>query len=251
MIGDVRILTMAALTVAALSCGTATASAQSGQHDQGTGSSQHATVSVVGSGIATGAPDTAFLSAGVEATKPTATEAADAAAFAAQAMLTAIKGQGVADADITTTGLNLSPVTTWDQTTGPHITGYQAGESFSVKIHDISRTAAVVQAASGAAGDAGRVNGVSFDLGDRTSLRAHARDLAMADAQAIAAQYAQGSGHTLGDLVSLSEGGHGGSMPPPPPLPPGAVGIPAAIVAPIATGQVQESVSVAAEYELN
>jgi uncharacterized protein YggE len=110
---------------------------QQGGHDP-------ATVSVVGTGTATGTPDTALLSVGVDVTKPTATDASSDAATAAQAMLAAIKGQGIADADITTTGLSMNPVTTWDQSTGTHVTGYESGESFSVKIRDITHTAAVM-----------------------------------------------------------------------------------------------------------
>ncbi|MFD0637046.1 SIMPL domain-containing protein [Catenulispora yoronensis] len=199
---------------------------------------------MVGSGTATGTPDTAYLSLSVDLTRPTAVAASSAAAAAAQAMLTAVEGQGVAAADVTTTGLNLNAITTSDPTSGPHITAYDADESFTVRVRDITKTSAVLQAAATAVGDDGRIGGVSFDLADRTALRAEARDAAVADARATASQYAHDTGHTLGGVMQVSEGMHSsGSTVPQPPAAPGAP--------PISTGQVEETVSVSVTYRLN
>ncbi|GHJ94715.1 hypothetical protein SNE510_42340 [Streptomyces sp. NE5-10] len=204
-----------------------------------------ATVTVTGSGSATAAPDLAILSVGVEVTKPTAKEAMAAQNTAAEALLAVLRKEGVEDRDIRTDSLSLNPVYT--QTTGGEskVTGYQASQTFSVKVRDIDRAGQVIGAVNGATGDAGRVNGVVFDVADPKELRAKAREVAYKDAYDKASQHARLSGHRLGRLVSLSEGdslrpGHGAlpSMPADEPS------------VPLAPGEIEEQVTVSAVFEL-
>ncbi|MFB9604008.1 SIMPL domain-containing protein [Streptomyces roseofulvus] len=204
-----------------------------------------ATVTVTGSGSASAAPDLALLSVGVEVTKATAKEAMAAQTAAAEALLAVLRKEGIEDRDIRTDSLALTPV--YAQTTGGEskVTGYQASQTFSVKVREIDRTGQVIGAVNGATGDAGRVNGVVFDVADPKELRAKAREAAYKDAYEKASQHARLSGHRLGRLVSLSEGdslrpGHGAlpSMPADEPS------------VPLAPGEIQEQVTVSAVYEL-
>lgn len=204
-----------------------------------------ATLTVTGTGRAAAAPDLAVLSVGVEATRKTAKEAMAAQRTAAEALLAALRKQSVADRDIRTDSLSLSPV--YAQTTDGEskVTGYQASQSFSAKIRDVDRAGQVIGAVTDAAGDAGRVNGVAFDVADPSALRAKAREIAHKDAHDKAAQHARLSGHRLGRLVSLTEGDS---------VRPGAgaaPGMPAdAPEAPLAPGEIEEQVTVTAVYEL-
>ncbi|MER8037256.1 SIMPL domain-containing protein [Streptomyces hydrogenans] len=204
-----------------------------------------ATVTVTGSGSATAAPDLAILSVGVEVTRATAKEAMAAQNTAAEALLAVLRKEGIEDRDIRTDSLSLNPVYT--QTTGGEskVTGYQASQTFSVKVRDIDRAGQVIGAVNGATGDAGRVNGVVFDVADPKELRAKAREAAYKDAYDKASQHARLSGHRLGRLVSLSEGdslrpGHGAlpSMPADEPS------------VPLAPGEIEEQVTVSAVFEL-
>ncbi len=204
-----------------------------------------ATVTVTGSGSASAAPDLAILSVGVEVTKATAKEAMAAQSTAAEALLAVLRKEGVEDRDIRTDSLALTPVYT--QTTGGEskVTGYQAGQTFSVKVRRIDRAGQVVGAVNDATGDAGRVHGVVFDVADPKELRAKAREAAYKDAFEKASQHARLSGHRLGRLISLSEGdslrpGHGAvpSMPADEPT------------VPLAPGEIEEQVTVSAVYEL-
>ncbi|MER7516532.1 SIMPL domain-containing protein [Streptomyces sp. NPDC126499] len=205
-----------------------------------------ATVTVSGSGRAAAAPDVAVVSVGVEATRKTAKEAMAAQSTAAKALLAALREQGVADRDIRTESLSLSPV--YAQTGGGEskVTGYQAGQGFSVKVRDIDRTGQIVGAVSEATGDAGRINGVVFDVADPTALRARAREAAYRDAHQKAAQHARLSGHRLGRLVSLTEGEAVRPAPGAVPSAPadGGEGVP------LAPGEIEEHVTVTAVYEL-
>ncbi|WP_282695915.1 SIMPL domain-containing protein [Streptomyces sp. CC208A] len=204
-----------------------------------------ATVTVTGSGSASAAPDLAILSVGVEVTKATAKEAMAAQKTVAEALLAVLREEGVEDRDIRTNSLSLTPV--YAQTSGGEskVTGYQAGQTFSVKIREIGRAGQVVEAVNDATGDAGRVNGIVFDVADPTELRAKAREAAYRDAYEKASQHARLSGHRLGRLVSLSEGD---SLRPGP----GALqAMPADEPSvPLAPGEIEEQVTVSAVYEL-
>jgi uncharacterized protein YggE len=203
------------------------------------------TVSVGGHGEASAVPDIAVISVGVEVRKPTATEAADAHAATAQALLNALHAEGVSDRDVRTESMWLNPVYEYDESGNPHLAGFQAGQAFSAKVRDVTTTGKVLRAVVDAVGDAGRINGVVFDVEDRAPLRHRARAAAFKDARAKAAQYAQLSGQRLGDLVSLNEAGSGGASPIPilsSQVADGAV--------PVALGEIKEEIDVVVMYRL-
>ncbi|MFJ4876818.1 SIMPL domain-containing protein [Streptomyces sp. NPDC088745] len=243
-----RLLVAATLVGGLLAAGAAPASALTpAPVTAGVARPAPATVTVTGSGEATATPDTAFVNLGVEATAPTTEEALAAQSAAARALLAAVRAQGVADRDVRTESLSLNPVHR-DDNGNQRLTGYQAGQGFSVRVRDLSRTGAVIRAAMDAAGDAGRVHGVTFDVADPAPLRAAARRAAHDDAREKAAQYARLSGRPLGRLVSLTESDSG--RPRPVEVPAGALADAPPSV-PVAPGQVKEQVVVTAVYELD
>ncbi|MFE8940677.1 SIMPL domain-containing protein [Streptomyces sp. NPDC000963] len=205
-----------------------------------------ATVTVAGHGRASAAPDLAILSIGVEASRATAKEAMAAQKTAAEALLVVLHQQGIAERDIRTDSLSLAPVYTQSAEGESRVSGYQAGQAFSVKVRDIDRTGQVVGAVNESTRDAGRINGVVFDVADPSALRAKAREAAFRDAYDKAEQHARLSGHRLGRLVSLSEGesvrpGPGGAAPALAAEEPGV---------PLAPGEIEEQVTVSAVFEL-
>lgn len=202
------------------------------------------TVTVTGAGAATAAPDMAVVGMGVETTAPTAKAALAAQTKAAQALLAAVRKQGIADRDVRTDSLSLQAVYAQGDASAK-ITGYQAGQNFSVRVRDLARTGAVVQAAMDAAGEAGRIGSIAFDVADPSALRAKARDAAFADARAKAEQHARLGGRKLGRLVSISETDSG--RPRPVELPAGAMADEGVTVAP---GEIQDEVTVTVVYEL-
>ncbi|MFD6420156.1 SIMPL domain-containing protein [Streptomyces sp. NPDC060194] len=205
---------------------------------------ERATVSVTGEGSAETAPDLALVNAGVEVTRPTAEQALAAQSAAADALLAAVRARGVADADVRTEGLSLDAVHASAKNGTLRTVGYRSAQSFVVKVREIGRAGELVTAVTEAAGDAGRVHGVTFDVADPTALRAEARRAAHLDARAKAEQHAELSGHRLGRLVSLTE--EAGGRPRPVTLPAAAFDAPAKL----ATGRVQDQVNVTAVYEL-
>ncbi|ARX87848.1 LpqG protein [Streptomyces alboflavus] len=207
------------------------------------------TVTVTGTGSASAVPDLAVVGMAVEVTAPTAEKALAAQHAAANALLGALRGQQVAERDVRTDSLELSAV--YEDGGGggggtSKLTGYRAAQSFSVKVREPRRTGRVIKAAVAAAGDAVRVNGVTFDLADARPLRAKAREAAHEDARSKAEHYAALTGRELGRLVSLTEAESGN--PRPLTVSPSAFAKQEGVL--VAPGEIQDSVSVVAVYEL-
>ncbi|MFE5965954.1 SIMPL domain-containing protein [Streptomyces sp. NPDC056463] len=204
-----------------------------------------ATLTVTGTGRAGAAPDIAVISVAVEARAKTGEEAMAAQSRAAEALFAALRKQSVADRDIRTESISLFPVYTQAANGESRVSGYQASQSVSATVRDVDRTGQVVGAVTKATGDAGRVDGVTFDVADPAALRARARELAHKDAQDKAAQHARLSGHRLGRLVSITETDSGR---------PSAGAAPEASAdasgVPLAPGEIEEQVTVTAVYEL-
>jgi len=204
------------------------------------------TVTVTGQGSATAAPDLAVIGAGVEVVEKTSKEALAAQTTASNALLDAVRAQGVEERDIRTEALSLSPVYE-DQNGVSKLTGYQAAQSFSVKVRDISRTGEVLQAITDATGDAGRIHSVAFDIADPAPLHARARAAAYDDAHTNALHYARLGGYRLGRLISLTESGSGDFRPVPvaaAAFDQGGAGVP------VARGEIRDTIAVTAVYEL-
>ncbi|MFF9909698.1 SIMPL domain-containing protein [Streptomyces sp. NPDC013457] len=204
-----------------------------------------ATLTVTGTGRAGAAPDIAVISVAVEARAKTGEEAMAAQSRAAEALFAALRKQSVADRDIRTESISLFPVYSQATNGESKVSGYQASQSVSATVRDVDRTGQVVGAVTKATGDAGRVDGVTFDVADPAALRSRARELAHKDAHDKAAQHARLSGHRLGRLVSLTETDSGR---------PGTGSAPEASAdasgVPLAPGEIEEQVTVTAVYEL-
>ncbi|MFI6034640.1 SIMPL domain-containing protein [Streptomyces sp. NPDC051315] len=205
-----------------------------------------ATLTVTGEGSASAAPDLAVVVAGVEAVADSPQKAVDAQTRAANALLRAVRGRGVAERDIRTENLSLSPV--YDHADGAsRLKGYQAAQSFSVTVREVRETGAVVQAITDVTGEAARITSVAFAVSDPAPLQARARRAAHQDARAKALEYAGLSGRRLGRLVSLSEDAAGY----PRPVPAAADAIGANSGVPVTPGVIRATATVTAVYELD
>ncbi len=159
------------------------------------------TITVSGQGKSTVKPDVATVQLGVSVERSTASSALDQANRSAARLITAMKQAGVADDDITTTGLNIWP----RYNNGNSIDGYVASNSVSVRVRDISRTGPVVDAAAAAAGDDISISGVSFSVGDPEQAMAAARADAINNAQKRAGEFAGAAGVKVGAVLEINE----------------------------------------------
>ncbi|CUH62130.1 SIMPL domain-containing protein [Thalassobacter stenotrophicus] len=159
---------------------------------------------VTGEGRMTAAPDMAVISLRVSREGATAAGVTAEMAAAARAVLAALETQGVAERDVQTSALQLNP--RWTRPAdgqAPRIVGYEAATGFEVRIRDLDRFGAVLDAviSDGANG----FQGVRFALTDPRPMQDGARVAAFDDAMAKARLYAEASGMMVGDVRSIRE----------------------------------------------
>jgi hypothetical protein len=162
----------------------------------------------------------------------------------------ALKNAGIAVTDIQTS--NFSVYTngnkSFDPTTGQSIDNgryYSVDNTVYVTVRDLSKLGSLLSA--GIASGANSINGITFDVADKTAAMAQARQKAMTNASNLAAELAQSAGVKLGSIQSISYSdnspipyyGMGG----------GGAAAPNASV-PIQPGQTQISVTVNVSYNV-
>jgi len=163
--------------------------------------SRSRTITVVGTGEVRGTPDVADLVLGVSGRAGSAAEVMSRIADRAQKVIDALHGAGVSDDDIQTADLSVQPVFDDDG----NVKGYEASNTVSVRIRDLSKAGAIVDAAAANAGDDIRVQGISFSIDDDSALLAAARTKATKRAKAQAEQLASGADVEVGEVRSISE----------------------------------------------
>ena len=164
---------------------------------------------VNGEGKVPATPDIAIISLGIEAQAETVADAQNQASTAMDAVLAALKAQGIEDKDIQTQYFNIYNVTRWVETPDyngkEEVIGYRVSNMLTVKVHEIDNAGEVIDAVVAAGGDLTRVNSVSFDIEDKTPYYEQARTLAMQYAKAKAQQLADDAGVTLGKITYITE----------------------------------------------
>ncbi len=213
-----------------------------------------ALLSLTAEGRSDRVPDLAIFSAGVVTHGVTASEALGGNSRQMDRVVAALKRSGIADRDIQTAAISLSP--RWNNPEAeaqriaretrqpyvpsnepPRIIGYEARNSVQVRVRKLGEMGEIIDTLIAAG--ANEVNGPSFTLDDQRAALDEARVEAVATGKQRAELYAHAAGMRVVRLLSISEGGGyypvqqivvtGSRMsapgaPPPPPPPPVAVG---------------------------
>ena len=159
------------------------------------------TITVVGTGEVRGTPDVADLVLGVSGRAGSAAEVMARIADRAQKVIDALHDAGVSDDDIQTADLSVNPVLDDDGT----VKGYEATNTVTVRIRDLSKAGGIIDSAAAKAGDDIRVQGITFSIDDDSALLAAARTKATKRARAQAEQLASGADVEVGAVRSISE----------------------------------------------
>lgn len=207
-----------------------------------------ATITVSGEGKSTVTPNIAQINFGLDTGVQTTSQAAmSKLTDTMNKIYDALQKSGIDKKDIATSNFSLNP--SYDWTNGKQtLNGYQAVESFTVKVRDLTKTSGVVSAATDAG--ANQAGGVSFTVDDPSQVQADARAKAITQAKQKAQMLAQQLGVTLGDIKSFTEGGA------PTPVPiygmGGGVAMDAAKSAlPLPSGDQDVTVDVSITYEIH
>jgi uncharacterized protein len=161
-------------------------------------------ISVSGTGQVTGTPNLLRLDSSINVTRPTVTAAMQDANTVMAAVQQKLKSDGVAAADLQTSGLSVQPNYTYANNS-QRLTGYQVSENLSVVLRDLSTAGSIITDAAQVGGDALQIGGATLDIDQDDALITSARQAAFADALAKAKTYADAAGRTLGAVTSISE----------------------------------------------
>ncbi|UOR08387.1 SIMPL domain-containing protein [Qipengyuania flava] len=206
------------------------------------------------------APDQASLTGGVVTFATTSREAADSNARAMNEVVAALKKAGVPARDIQTQSVSLDPQFNYDRQGGepPRITGYQARNSVTVRVRDVTKASDMLTVLFEAG--ANTVSGPFFSIEDDSKAVAAARNDAVADAKAEAEAYASAFDMRVVKVLRISERQRSasyepiivtgsriraGAPPPPPPPPP-----PPISATTVEVGQMQQEVTIWVDFAL-
>jgi len=162
-------------------------------------------LSVSATGEATRVPDVATLSAGVVTQAADANAALRANAAQMNRLMEAVREAGIAERDIRTSDLGVSPQYRRGDGQAPQISGYEARNTVNLTVRDIADLGAVIDAL--VAAGANQVYGPNFQIGEPGEAHDEARRAALETARARAELYGQALGLRVRRIVSISEGG--------------------------------------------
>lgn len=167
------------------------------------GTAQEATgITVIAEGKATGKPDLAMITIGVQTRDAEAHTAAEQNDVQMAGVMSALLEKGVAEEDIQTTNYSIQAEIDWQDST-QRVIGYVVDNSVVVKLRQVDEAGDVLDAVTAAG--ANNVYGIQFTFDDPSALREEARAQAMAEAQAKAQALAQLAGVGLGKPRQISE----------------------------------------------
>jgi len=166
---------------------------------------QETTMNVSGSAYVEVAPDRARISFAVETEHEGAREAGEANARLMDRVITALRGTGIPDLRIETSGYSLTPRYAPRSGNEPQrIAGYTARNTVEVIVDDVDAVGRLVDTALAAG--ANRVAGMGFEIRDTEPHRQEALRRAVATARGEAEAMAEALGMRLGSPMTIQGG---------------------------------------------
>jgi len=204
------------------------------------------TLSVTGSAQASLTPDVAYINIGVHSENADAQEAVAINNTTSQAVADALVAQGVDAKDIRTVNFSIYPQDEYGpdgQKTG---TKYVVDNTVYVTLRDLTKIGVILGEAVKAG--ANSINGIQFDIADKTPYLTDARKAAVDNAYQQAQELAKAAGVELGAVQSIS---YYNSYAVPAPMDmKGIGGGGAASYVPVSAGQLPITVDVSVTYEI-
>ena len=162
-------------------------------------------------GVSTRVPDVAVIQAGVITQAPTSAVAMAQNGTRMAAVLAALRGAGVAERDMQTASISLSPQYRYENNQPPILTGYQASNQVSVRFRDIAKSGAILDTL--VKQGANNISGPNLTVDKPEAALDEARTDAIRRARARATLYADAAGLKVDRILAISENG---AMPPAP-----------------------------------
>ncbi len=203
-------------------------------------------IRVQGTGSVDAKPDQAVIMAAVVDQETAAARALEANSESMRRVLAKLGEFAVAKSDIQTRSFAVHPLfeRRVSGTATPRIIGYRVVNRIAVKVRELARLGAMLDALVAAGAD--RLDGVRFSIAAPEPLADKARLAAMADARRKAELYAESAGVRVGRVLDIAE--HGARGPRPAMMEAAAMSARAAV--PIEAGEQRVSAAVTVVYEI-
>jgi uncharacterized protein YggE len=185
---------------------TAEAIAQTRQESTVAANSGVTRVLVTGDSVVQAQPDTAILVVSVITQGKRAIEAQQENATKSEAMIKAVKAAAGAGAEVKTSGYSIQPQRVYKENQPPTIVGYEARNSVTVTINNLSKVGDVIDAAAEAG--ANDIANISFTLRQDRQARDRALSEATKTAVGKARVVADALGGKLLRIVEVQEDGY-------------------------------------------
>lgn len=170
------------------------------------------TVTVTASGSVTVEPDRARISSGVTAEGKTAREALTVNSAAMRKVIDELKGAGIDAKDIQTSQFRVEPRYTRPiEGQAPAIDGYTVSNEVQVLVRDLDKVGDIFDRLVTAG--ANRSAGLNFEVSKAETLLDDARKEAVANARRRAELFAAAAGASVGEVLTITEGGGEGPRP--------------------------------------
>jgi uncharacterized protein YggE len=164
-------------------------------------------ITVVGIGKATGKPDIAHVTVGIETQAPSLQIAVDQNKAKMTVLLETLKKLGLVDKDIQTSNYSVYTERVTPPTPGAEVSTdqmiYHVTNQVDVIVRDVNQLGDVLD--QSVAAGANNIYGVNFSVEDTAKLETDARAKAVENAKARAQELAQLNGLQLGEVLSVSE----------------------------------------------
>jgi len=168
------------------------------------------TLDVDGSGSVSVDPEFVRISVGVQTQADTASGALQANNVLVTNVSAAITDLGVKDDDVTTSAINLSPISFFNSTTGESsITGFRASNTLQVDVYPGTDDEASLEDVAGQVlttlveEGINTINSVTFRAENTTDATDRARELAVRDARNTADVFAKAAGYVVSGVRSI------------------------------------------------
>ncbi|HEY0099392.1 MAG TPA: SIMPL domain-containing protein [Pyrinomonadaceae bacterium] len=168
-------------------------------------------VVVSGDSLVQARPDTAMISVAVVTQAQTALAAQQENARRSEAMVRALKSAAGAGAEVETSGYSLQPQYTYRENQQPLIRGYEARNTVSVTLGDLTKVGPVIDAATAAG--ANNIDHLAFTLRRDEPARDEALGKATREALRKAQVLAQALGGRVGRIIEVQEASAGRPVP--------------------------------------
>jgi len=172
---------------------------------------QPRTLSAAGTGQVYIVPDIAYVNVGVRVDADEVSAALAANNVQANAIADALKALGVEKSDIQTSNFNVYPMQDWGPDGQISRKYYVVENTVYITVRDLTKLGQLLDTV--VSSGANTINGISFDVLDKSAAQAEARDKAIANAKAEAEAIAAAAGVKLDMIQTLNVYNSGVSIP--------------------------------------